>query len=347
MSAVRVEVTRGGHVESVHEIDLAVVDDRGAEVASAGRPGDPVFSRSAIKPFQALPLVEDGAADRFGLTPEELALCCASHSGEDRHVELARSILGKAGLDESALACGPHMPFGESPSRALRAAGLAPGRIHNNCSGKHAGMLALARAHGWPTEEYQQPGHPVQQRMLDEMARWTGEPRDRIGTGVDGCGVVTFEVPLTALAGAFAGLAAAAERGESGPARILGSMADHPHVVGGTNRLCTRLAEVTEGRVLAKVGAEGVYGAIVPQRALGVALKVRDGARRAAEVGLLAVLDALGLVGSDAMEALRPWARPDVTNTRGERVGEVRAVVELDAADAAAAGVERVAGADR
>ena len=325
----RVEVMRGGIVESVHDVDVAVV--RGDDLAArAGSPDRVLFARSAVKPFQALPLVEDGVLDRYGLGLEELALACASHSSEPRHVAVARSTLEKAGVEASALACGPHPPFDEEAAAALRAAGEAPGRIHNNCSGKHAGMLALAKAHGWPLEGYHEPGHPVQQRMLDEIERWTGVDRSAIRTGVDGCGVVTFAVPLAGLARAFGRLAAAASAGEPGPETVVEAMAAHPFLVAGSGRLGTRLAEVTGGRVLAKVGAEGVYGAMVRDRELGIALKARDGAKRAGETALMGVLEALGVLEPDEWDALESWARPVVRNTRDEAVGGVRPVVELE-----------------
>ena len=330
MSGVRVEVTRGGRVESVHHVDAAVVDAKGRVVARAGRPEEPAFVRSAVKPFQALPLIHDGVAERFGLTDEELALCCASHSGEPRHVEVARSILGKLGMTENALACGPHRPFNREAADRLGAEGETPGRVHNNCSGKHGGMLALALAHGWETEGYQGDGHPVQERMLDEISRWTEVARDRIDLGVDGCGVVTFALPLTALAGAFARLAEAAARGESGAERVLRVMRAHPFLVGGSDRLCTRLMEVTEGRLVAKVGAEGVYGAVAVDQQLGIALKARDGARRAAEVSLLGILEAMELIRPEELQELGKWARPELKNTRDERVGGIRPVVVLE-----------------
>jgi L-asparaginase II len=289
----------------------------------------PVFARSAIKAFQAMPLVEEGVVERFGLTEEELALCCASHSGEPRHVEVAASILAKVGLDEHALACGPHDPFDDAATRALREAGRVPGRLHNNCSGKHAGMLALARFHGWPTDGYHRAGHPVQERMLREISRWAEVEPESVWTGVDGCGVVTFAVPLAALAGAFSRLIAA-EPG-SPAARVADAMTGHPFLVGGTGRLCTRLMEVTRGRVLAKLGAEGVYGAASREGGVGVALKARDGARRAAEAALVGVLDALGLLRPEEAAALERWARQPLENTRGERVGEVRSAVALEA----------------
>lgn len=328
MSSARVEATRGGTVESVHAVDVAVVDgDR--VVARAGSPSRRVFARSAVKPFQALPLVEDGVLDRLGLGAEALALACASHSGEPRHVAVARSTLGAIGLEESALACGPHEPFDDAARETLRASGQAPGRVHNNCSGKHAGMLALAVAHDWPTAGYHRLEHRVQQRMLAEIERWTGVRRDGIDTGVDGCGVVTFALPLDGLARAFHRLVTTAGR-EPGPGAVVDAMTGHPFLVGGTDRLCTRLMEVTDGRLLAKVGAEGVYGAAVVGGGPGIALKARDGAGRAGPVALIGVLEALDLLDRAEREALDRWARPAVRNTRDEVVGELRAVVELE-----------------
>lgn len=336
--AMRVEVMRGGRVESVHQVDVAVIGSAGDEVLRAGRPEESVFTRSAVKPFQALPLVADGVADRYGLSDEELALCCASHSGEERHVAAARSILDRIGVGEEALACGAHEPFSSAAMEALRAAGRRPGRIHNNCSGKHAGMLALARGRGWPIEGYHQADHPVQQRMLEEMERWAGVDRAVIGTGVDGCGVVTFAFPLMALAGAFARLAGTARSGEGPAGRVVDAMVRNPFMVGGSNRLCTALMEATGGRILAKVGAEGVYGAAALDREWGIALKARDGARRAAEVALMGTLEQLGLLEPDERARLERWASPVLRNTRDEPVGELRV-------RPAAAGARSVGGA--
>lgn len=324
-----VEVLRGGRCESVHEIDLAVVDATGETVARAGRPEAAVFVRSAIKPFQALPLVIDDVADRYDLTAEELALCCASHSGEDVHVMGVRSILSKIGLTEDDLACGPHPPFSSEAAAALRAGGEEPGRIHNNCSGKHAGMLALAVGHGWPTAGYEDVQHEVQRRVLKEVERWSGVDRARINTAVDGCGVVTFALPPMALAAAFARLVAAADDPHSSAGRIVGAVRDHPHLVAGSNRLCTELMRETGGRIVAKVGAEGVYAAAVTDREWGIALKARDGARRAAETALMGVLHAHGLLTTEEESALERWLRPVLTNTRGEVVGEIRAQIEV------------------
>lgn len=320
----RVEVLRGGRLESVHDVDLAIVDAAGAMVLRAGTVDEPVFARSAVKPFQALPLLMDGAADRFDLTPEDIALCCGSHSGELEHVAVALGILEKVGVTEDDLACGPHPPFSTAARRALRAEGQEPGRVHNNCSGKHAGMLALARVNGWDTDGYQAMGHPVQQRVLDEVAGWTQVARDRIGTAIDGCGVVTFAVPLESLAGAFARLVDGARDRAAPAGRIVAAMGAHPHRVAGSNRLCTTIMEATDGRVIAKVGAEGVYGAASVERGWGVALKARDGARRAAESAVVEALAVAGLLTEEEVGALERWHRPVLRNTRGEPVGVIR-----------------------
>lgn len=322
---MRVEVMRGSRVESVHEVDAAAVRAGGDAVLLAGRPEESVFARSAIKPFQALPLVEDGIADRYGLNAEELALCCGSHSGEERHVAVARSILGKIGSGEEALACGPHDPFSSAAKEALRSAGRAAGRVHNNCSGKHGGMLALARGHGWPEEGYHRLEHPVQRRIMEGVEAWSGVDRAAIDTAVDGCGVVTFALPLTGLARSFARLAEAAGVSGSPAGRVVGSMIRHPFLVAGSNRLCTALMEITDGRILAKVGAEGVYGAAALDRGWGIGIKARDGARRAAEVSLLAILTALGLLEPEERTRLERWSEPVLRNTRDEEVGRVRA----------------------
>ena len=326
----RVVATRGEEVESDHEVHVAVVDAQGRLVARSGDAGRVAFLRSAAKPFQALPLVVDGVVERYGLTEEELALCCASHSGEPRHLAAARAILGRAGVGEADLACGPHEPFAAAEAERMRGEAERPRALHNNCSGKHAGMLALACFHGWPTAGYHREGHPVQGRMAEEVARWTDLPADALGVGVDGCGVLTFSAPLTAMAAAFARLAAAAADGEAGPAAVVGAMTRHPFMVAGTGRLCTDLMEAAGGAVLAKTGAEGVYCAALPARGLGVALKVQDGARRAQDPALVEVLAALGALDEGALAALAHHRAPPVRNTRGEVVGGLSAEVRLE-----------------
>jgi L-asparaginase II len=336
VSRAVVEVLRGSLVESRHRVHVAVVDAAGRLRGHGGEPRRMTFVRSAIKPIQALPLIEDRVVERFGLSEAELALACGSHSGEPIHVAAARSLLRRAGLGEDLLACGPQQPIDEATRVSLARNGTAPARVHNNCSGKHAGMLALARGHGWPLEGYHRSAHPVQQRMLSEVARWSGLSAEEIPTAVDGCGVVTYALPLTALALAYARLAARArkEYGRDPAWRIVRVMLNHPQYVGGTGRLCTRVMQATGGRIFAKVGAEGVYCAGIPGAELGIVLKIEDGSRRASEPALLGVLTYLGLLSDDELAELNVFAEPEVINTRGEVVGVVRARIALEPADA-------------
>jgi L-asparaginase II len=230
MSDLRIEATRGELVESVHRVSVAVVDRAGRLVAESGDPDLVTFWRSAAKPFQAMPLVMDGAADRFGLTPRELALCCASHSSEPEHLATTDSILNKLGLPESALACGPHTPLSAVVAEDIARRGIKPTPRWSNCSGKHAGMLALALHHGWPTEGYNTLGHPVQERILAEVTRWTQVARDDLFTAVDGCNTVCFGLPLRGMA---AGYAAFATAPDSAPTRLREAMTGNPEMVGG------------------------------------------------------------------------------------------------------------------
>jgi L-asparaginase II len=323
-----IEVVRGKLVESQHAVSVAVADATGAVVAGVGDLGARTYYRSAAKPFQALPIVEEGIADRFGLTEAELALCCASHEGEPAHVEGARAILAKAGLEESVLQCGAHVPFSPEAARRLARAGEEPLRVHNNCSGKHAGMAALAVGMGWDPREYHRAEHPVQRRMLHEISRWTEIEAAAVSTGVDGCGVPCFAVPLDAMAGSFARFAAASVH-EPAVGRIVAAMTAHPLLVGGTGRTCTEVMETAKGRVFVKVGAEGVYGGGIPERGIGFAIKVADGGRRAVEVALIRTLEELGVLTAAEVDALSRHGRPTVRNTRGEKVGEVRAAFSL------------------
>ena len=335
MSALEsvVEVTRGAVVESRHRVHVAVVDADNTLRAFAGDPELVTFWRSSAKPIQALAVVDDGAYDRFGFTPEELALVCGSHSGTPAHVRVAESILEKIGLTAEALACGPHAPFDAEARRALEEQGLEPVRLHNNCSGKHAGMMAVARARGWDPEGYHLVEHPVQARLLTEVARWTQLPAEAIGLGVDGCGVVCYAVPLSRMALAYASLAAAARRGERAPATVVEAMAAHPEMVAGEGRICTAISRVTEGRVFAKMGAEGVYCVGVPGAELGIALKVEDGSMRAIAPAVAGVLRELDLISEDDFGALHGYVFREVSNTRGDVTGEVRPSICLHPAD--------------
>ncbi|MEN8373868.1 MAG: asparaginase [Gemmatimonadota bacterium] len=314
-----VDVLRGGLIESRHAFHAVVADGSGRSLMTLGSASVPTFTRSAIKPLQASAVAADGAFDAFDMGSDMVALACASHGGEEDHVALARAMLSRVGASVEDLACGPHEPMYAPAARALAGSGTAPGRLHNNCSGKHAAMLALAAHLGTGLEGYHRADHPVQRRMGEELCRWAGLDADALETGVDGCGAATFRVPLAALAIAFARWSVA----EGPPARVRAAIASHPRLLAGTGRLCTAIVRETRGSVLAKVGAEGVYCACVPERGLGVALKVGDGARRAAEAALVALLEAHGALGADQAARLGAAAAPPVLNTRGETVGGV------------------------
>jgi L-asparaginase II len=317
---MRVEQLRGGVVEAWHDVHVAVVDRTGRLVAHGGDPRLVTFWRSAAKPFQAAPLVEDGVMERFGITDQELALACASHSSEPAQVAKVRELLAKIGCAERDLLCGPHPPLSERVAQDYQARGVRLTPVYSNCSGKHAGMLALARHHGWPTEFYPRPEHPVQQRCLAEVSRWAEVPEEKIATGVDGCGVVCFALPLRSMALAYAKLGSGEGTAPGSPLpRLAATMLHHPELIAGEGRPCTELMRAHPGRVIAKVGAEGVYCALLVGEGLGVALKVADGHAVASALALAAVLEALGL--RPLPSTLGP--RPNL-NTRGEPVGELR-----------------------
>lgn len=332
----RIEATRGALVESVHRVAVAVVDANDRLLASAGDPEYRTWWRSAAKPFQALPLVEDGGADAFALTEEELALVCASHSSEPRHLELIERLMAKVGVDEPMLACGAHTPLSPAVARAVARGTVTLTPRSSNCSGKHTGMLTQAKHHGWPLEGYQAAGHPVQERILEEIGRWTDVGRDRIALGVDGCTAVCFALPLRRMALAYARLGASPEPAAR---RIVGAMMAHPYVVAGTGRLCTDLMAAWPGKILAKVGAEGVYSAALPELGWGVALKVEDGDMSASEPALLEVLRQLlerlapALVDGFPAAAVAAHTGQPIRNTRGAVTGEIRAAGALRFSD--------------
>jgi L-asparaginase II len=312
--AVQVELRRGTVVESRHHVYVAVVDGQGALVAHAGDPDFVTFWRSAAKPFQAMPLIEDGAADRFNLTREDLALVCASHSSEPNQVARVRELLQKVGCSERDLLCGPHRPLSEAVAKDYETRGVRLTAVYSNCSGKHTGMLALAKHHGWPTEFYTRRDHPVQQRCLAEVSRWTDVSVERIGVAVDGCGVACFALPLRSMALAYAKLGST-EHG----AVIFEAMLRHPELIAGEGRPCTEMMRAHPGRVITKVGAEGVYSALLVRERLGVALKVEDGHSVASALAMAAVLGELGLRPQPQSLLVKP-----TTNSRGETVGEMR-----------------------
>ena len=334
---VLVETTRGGAVESRHRGAFAVVDTGGRVVLSAGRIQAPVFPRSAIKPLQALALLESGGADAFELGDPDLALACASHNGEPAHVAAVTDWLRRIGLCAGDLECGGHAPLHAPSAAALAAAGQGWDRRHDNCSGKHGGFLTLARQLGAPTQGYIDFAHPVQQRVLGVLEQMTGlddltaQPR-----AIDGCGIPTIALPLGNLALALARFGEPddqPERRQAGCRRLLHAVADTPRMIAGTGRIDTAIAAALGPRCLAKTGAEGVHGAVLPELGLGIALKIDDGAGRAAAVALMRLLTRLRLLDGEAGRALGDHAQPTVTARDGRAVGEVRPVADFPGLD--------------
>jgi L-asparaginase II len=344
------EVTRGGIVESVHHGAVAVADAAGRLVAWWGDPATITFLRSSAKPFQALPLLESGAADHYRLTPRQLAVICASHSGTDDHVRTVESIQAAVGVSEAELRCGAHPPFDLHTAQRLRQAGEIPTPNRHNCSGKHSGMLAQARYRNEVLEGYFEAAHPVQQRILAALAAMCDMDPASVHLGIDGCSVPTFAVPLQAAATAFARLSDPSALGAARARacrRIYDAMSQHPDMVGGSDRFDTALMIEGQGRLVAKGGAEGYQGiALAPgacgkgSPALGIALKISDGdlgrrsdrppGHRARSRVVASVLEQLGAVHADARQRLESFLDPAITNWRGVYVGEMRACLRLE-----------------
>ncbi len=328
---VLIEVTRGNGVESRHRGAIAVIDGSGNLIASWGEIDRPVFPRSAIKPLQALALVESGAADHFNLTSEELALACASHSGEPAQVQRVDRWLGRMGLGPEDLECGAHPPRHAQEVADMVRAGESPGRSHNNCSGKHAGFLCTALHMGEPTKGYSKADHPVQQRLRAVLSELGGCDLSTTAHGIDGCGIPVIAMPLVAMARALARMANPVDMPEPRAAasrRIIAAMTSHPEMVGGNGRFDTRMMVAGRGAFVVKTGAEGVYAGILPGPGLGIALKIDDGATRAAETVMAALLKHFGVLGDGVIDAVADLMEPVIVNAAGDPVGVVRAVID-------------------
>lgn len=321
---VVIEVTRGPIVESRHEGTAVVAKADGSIIGSWGDPNTVIFPRSANKPIQAMAFVESGAIERFGLGDEHIALACASHNGEARHVRTVRSWLDRIGLSEADLECGAHPPRLQVTIEALVRENQLPTPVFNNCSGKHSGFLSTAVTCGEPTKGYIKYDHPVQCRLRDVMTDLCGQDAGRFDYGTDGCGIPTMATPLASLARAMAAMAdpsGLSSRHAEAANRIRAAISAEPFMVAGTGRFCTRLNKMLAGKAQVKTGAEGVFCAMLPSLGLGIALKIRDGAGRAAEVAMAALLDHLGLLDVKQKDEL---LHPPVSNVVGLLVGEMR-----------------------
>jgi len=307
---------------------VAIVDAEGQVRAALGDIDAMVYPRSSLKPIQALPLLETGAASRYGLSDEHVALACASHSGEAMHTRLVAEWLDRLGLAEADLACGPHPPRYEPEWQAVLLRSEKPTRIHNNCSGKHAGFLTVARHWEVATAGYETIEHPVQQAVAEALGALSD--CQQLTWGVDGCAAPNFALPLERFARALARMAASDKLAPSrsrGARRIVSAMMNHPKLMSGTGRVCAQLIRSCSRKAVVKTGAEGMYAGIVPALGLGVAIKVDDGGGRAAEIVIASVLHCLGVLDDSQL------LRAPVTNTRGATVGERRAANALASID--------------
>lgn len=322
-------------MDTIHRGHLVVVDRWGDVIAAVGSSEYRAYWRSAAKPFQALAVVDSGALESYGFSNDELAIMCASHSGQEKHVRLVRSILEKIGLTEDDLKCGVHPPAHKESEIALYRRGLEPGPVHNNCSGKHAGMLAVCRQMGWSIEDYTDLAHPLQQMIRDIVCGVTGLSEHALTIGTDGCGVPVWGMPLFNMAWAYALLARPAQLPGSwatGAERVSAAMRQNPDVIAGTGRLCTTLMQTAPDKLVAKGGAAGVYCLGIMPQGWGMALKMEDGGSHAIGVVVRSVLADLGVLSSREQAKLEANEWHLVKNHRGEIVGQVEAAYTWDVA---------------
>jgi len=322
-----VEVTRGSTVESIHLVDIALVDSTGKLVDGWGEANRPTLPRSSLKPIQATPLITEGIADSAGLNTEQLAVACSSHNGEPRHVQVVDRWLDMMGFSHAVLECGAHAPSNPQAARDLVLAGIEPDSRHNNCSGKHAGMLSTAHHLDEPLTGYTQPTHPVQQRILGTLEAMCGINLSQAPRGTDGCSVPTWAIPLSNLAYAFAHLGAPdglpPARAEAAR-RLRSAVTAEPFMVAGTDRYCSTLMSVAGEAIFVKTGAEGVFCAALPEYGLGVALKCDDGAARGSQYMLTAVLQRIGALNDEIAAQLDTIVTVPIENCNGAPVGLVR-----------------------
>ncbi len=323
-------VQRGGHPELVHCGSVAVVNARGQLLASVGDMDTFVFTRSALKPFQAMPLIAQ-FADTYQLSDADVALLCASHNGEPMHTTRVAQLLARAGAAETTLACGTHLPYFYSTNQITPEPGAVFGRLHHNCSGKHTGMLLLAQAMGESAQHYLDPSHPVQQAIATSVSTFTGVPVSALVRGTDGCSAPNYAVPLPALAHAFAQLTLSTPHPQYGlaPQRIANAMATHPEMVSGQGRNDLALTRAGRGDWVCKVGADGVQTIASRSRGVGIAAKVGDGNLKALMVAVIAVLEQLGWLDEEGRQALKDWLPAPLKNAAGHEVGHMMAVLRL------------------
>ncbi|WNQ13428.1 asparaginase [Paenibacillus aurantius] len=329
-------VKRGNQCESLHKGSAAVMDSRGTLLYHISDPEHVYFSRSTIKPIQAIPLLASGAAERFGFTDKEIAICCGSHDGQDMHTATIKEILKKLDLDSEALQCGIHPPYNKETANRLIREGKEPSPLHNNCSGKHTGMLAVCLHKGWDLGTYYHPDHPLQKWIASILAELSGmDPEDLIA-GTDGCGLPTYAMPLSRLALAYARLSdpSSVETDEYRAVipRIISAMTRYPSMIGGAKEFDTDMISLAQGRMICKVGAEGAYCIGLLDQGIGIAFDIDDGGTRAAYPAAVEILTQLGVLTEEERDKLEGYHKPQMTNHREEPIGAIEPVLKLQPA---------------
>lgn len=327
MSEILMEYTRGKHVENIHRGDIVVVDCNGKILSEIGNARLPMFWRSAAKPFQALPFVKSGGMEKYGLTDEELAILVSSHSGEEFHVNLIRGILKKLGLTEDALDCGAIRPMSGKAFKNLIQHGEKPQQVHNPCSGKHTQILALALMNGIPIDGYTDPNHPAQKMIFEHVAMSSSMKEEDLDIGIDGCGVPVFYLPIYNMSLAYARLGSPhlGDWGEyeSAAKRIRDSMSRYPSVLSGSGRVDEAVSQITNGRIIAKCGADAVYCITVKDANMGITFKIEDGSYQATTPMVIGVLKWLDLLTKDERQELDSKYPPILRNIRGDVIGTI------------------------
>lgn len=330
---ILVEVTRGEVLESFHRGVVCIVDKDDKIVFSVGDPQQVCYPRSALKFLQQIPLLTSGAVEEFGFTEKEIALFCGSHNGEKEHVETVRGILEKIGLDESHLQCGPQMPTLKEDQYHLIKSDLPALRIHNNCSGKHAGFLAYCIYRGWPTENYIDPEHPLHKEILDVIAEFHRYPKEKIQLGVDGCSAPIFAFPVYNQAVAYKNLVHPVqfqENVQKACKLMVDAIASYPNMIAGHKRYCSDLMRVSEGKLIGKTGADGVYSIGVREMNLGICIKVDDGKMGPQYNVAQSVIEQLGILSEAANAELRHYVRHENKNFGGMVTGETKVSTNLE-----------------
>ena len=320
MSEILVKVTRGNQIESIHRGHIVVANAEGEIIYHLGDPDFKICMRSCAKPIQALPVITTGAADRFSLTPAELAAMSGSLNGQDFQVNAIKSILSKIGLDERSLQCGVHRPSHRPTAKKLQEEGKKPSPLHNNCAGKHSAMLTLCIHHGWPLNNYTSKEHPVQQLILKTVSSMTDVPVEEIGIGIDGCGVPVFFLPLKNLARSYARLTSTSDQATQ---QLMDAILSHPEMIAGDERICTDIMRLLGKKVFAKTGAEGGYAMSLMEKGWGIAIKIEDGNNRAMNPVVIDSLKQLKIVTEKEVDKLKTYHHPAIKNHRKEIVGSI------------------------